>query len=461
MPKTRTFDSKACEVRRHPGKDILLPEGMEYKEGATWMIEAAEQEDTVVQHRADIACHPLDGLVQFWDAIREMYGIVKQMPTPGFFGAEPPRTWRIPVGPNEDAVVPVGMIRLPNVDNGVVSVAPRTFDPIGVVVSAKVKRKHVHVIDELVSAMQLRLAEHSIYKGTAFRLPLDWMESEDREFDVQRDSPQFLRLGDAPPLILSRSRQRTLDATLFLPIADPGSLLKYNIPVGRGVLCYGPPGCGKTLTAFHTAEAATSQGWTFVLIDRPEDIAKALKMVELFTPAVLFIEDVERVFTSERTDLQNRILNALDGVATKNKQIIVVATTNNVEKMGPVALRPGRMDTVIELPFPDEEVVEHLLRYYAGDTISIAEDLSTISQMLGVDEKTGEGYAPAVAREIVNRAIAMVLADERGDPPGGVSLKEQDLIDAYDSMANHLRLLGTASLPMAQVSSSLVSEAVV
>lgn len=186
-----------------------------------------------------------------------------------------------------------------------------------------------------------------------------------------------------------------------------------------------------TLVALVTAKKAIAHGWTYITIDRVQGLQTALEFAKRYEPAVIFAEDIDRA-AEERNEPANDLLNILDGVLSKNAKIMVVLTTNHVEKVNQAMLRPGRLDAVISVKPPDAAGVEKLLRLYGRKLIDKAESLTAI----GIDLA---GQIPATIREVVERAKLAAIRN------GNDSVTEKDLLLASAGMKSHLTLLNRST----------------
>jgi transitional endoplasmic reticulum ATPase len=135
----------------------------------------------------------------------------------------------------------------------------------------------------------------------------------------------------------------------------------------------------------------------------------------------------------------DEILNLIDGIDTKNSNIIVVLTTNDLDAINPAMIRPGRLDAVIDVTPPDAQAVEKLLRLYGGTAINPETDLTDAGRVLA-------GNIPAVIAEVVKRAK---LAELRRLQPGQkVSQLSQDaIVEASKTMHAQVALLKRLSEP--------------
>ena len=115
-------------------------------------------------------------------------------------------------------------------------------------------------------------------------------------------------------------------------------------------------------------------------------------------------------------------------VVSKRAEIMTVLTTNFVEKLNPVILRPGRLDAVITLRAPNAKTAERLMRHYAAGLLDAAEDMTAVGVEL-------EGQIPASIRECVERAKLGMIGR------AATTLSADDLMTAAKTMKNHLSLL--------------------
>jgi transitional endoplasmic reticulum ATPase len=196
-----------------------------------------------------------------------------------------------------------------------------------------------------------------------------------------------------------------------------------------GVLLYGPPGTGKTLLA---RAIAGESGVNYIQVAGPElldryvgESEKAVR--ELFdrarqaAPAIIFFDEIDAVATdrdaaggdgsgvSER--VVSQLLTELDR-ASDNPNLVVLAATNRRNALDPALLRPGRLETHVEVPEPDREARRKILEVHTrGKPLTDDVDLERVA-----DET--EGYSGAeiasLTRAAAMRAIERV-ADEHGE----------------------------------------------
>lgn len=376
-----------------------------------------------------IDTYPHDGAVAFYKAMVELYGWASPQTVQTFFGPRHPQMLSIQVGPGIGDVMqcPIGQFMLPGVSEPVN--AGFNVDERGrpiFLINGEVKKKDRHILIELAVKTREIVKRESIYRGKPIRLGVD----SDGDLDMNRP-PEFLDVSDMTMsnLMFNDDIQQQIDTNILVPIRETEMCRKYKIPLKRGILLEGPFGTGKSLTARLAARVAEENGWTFVLLDNVSGLKTALEFANRYSPAVVFAEDIDRI-ASERDDDANDLVNMIDGVVSKGSEIITVLTTNFVEKLDRVILRPGRLDAVISIRAPEPETVKRLIRYYARELLDATEDLTLSSRELA-------GQIPASIREAVERAkLGMIGRKDR-------HLLDSDLVTAAQTMKNHLALLNS------------------
>jgi transitional endoplasmic reticulum ATPase len=164
-----------------------------------------------------------------------------------------------------------------------------------------------------------------------------------------------------------KSQLQRIREMIELPLRYPEVFERLGIDAPKGVLLYGPPGCGKTLIAraiAHETEAS------FFSISGPEIIHKFYgeseahlrKIFEEATkkgPSILFLDEIDAIAPRRENvvgDVEKRVvaqlLALMDGL-NKRQNVIVIAATNIPNALDPALRRPGRFDREIVIPIPD------------------------------------------------------------------------------------------------------------
>ena len=207
-------------------------------------------------------------------------------------------------------------------------------------------------------------------------------------------------------------------------LKTPERYVAIGARIPKGVLLVGPPGTGKTLLSKAVAGEA---GVPFFIISGSEFVelfvgAGAARVRDLFeeakkkAPCIIFIDELDAIGKSrsgsmgvvggndEREQTLNQLLTEMDGFASKDKPVIVLAATNQPETLDAALLRPGRFDRQVLVDRPDLSGRRTILDIYAKK-VKLAEgvDLDKIAQATS-------GFAGADLANLVNEAIERVVA---------------------------------------------------
>jgi transitional endoplasmic reticulum ATPase len=421
-----------AEITRH-GEQLILPSGMDIPD-AIELLERRqeyEQEETAFAESYDVM--PFDGAHALAEVLIAKFGWAPATPTPGFFGSRPPKILSIETGPDQFKKVPWGRFSLPNIAGYVETSVNQKRGRFVFSIAANVLRKDEETVRSLCEEVREYLKTGSIYQGKAIKIRF-----RDDDGDVlEMPEPSFIDTSKIDPngLIYAKDVQAAVETNLFTPIKRIEDCLANNIPVKRGVLLGGVYGTGKTMAATVASRLATDNGITYVYVPRADELADAIEFAKQYqSPAcVIFCEDIDRAIAGERSVEMDDILNILDGIDTKNSNIITVLTTNHLDDINPAMLRPGRLDAVIDVTPPDATAAEKLLRLYGGEAIAAETDLTEAGKEL-------DGIIPAVIAEVVKRAK---LAQLRLQAPGEsvLSISSEALVEAARTMRAQVALL--------------------
>ncbi len=194
-----------------------------------------------------------------------------------------------------------------------------------------------------------------------------------------------------------------------LPYLHPDLFREHQLRPPKGVLLYGPPGCGKTLIAKAVANSlakkvaeATGQGEGksyFLNIKGPELLNKYVGETERHirlvfqrarekasegTPVIVFFDEMDSLFRTRgsgvSSDVENTIvpqlLSEIDGVEGL-ENVIVIGASNREDMIDPAILRPGRLDVKIKIERPDAEAARDIFSKYVTVELPLhADDLA-------------------------------------------------------------------------------------
>ena len=163
--------------------------------------------------------------------------------------------------------------------------------------------------------------------------------------------------------------KRMLKDAIELPFYHPELLKQYQVRPVKGILLFGPPGCGKTMIAKAAANEFDIPLFYSSIGDLvrhdPAQAAKEIKRVfgraRSRAPALILLDELDLLVSGSVIGEQvlNQLLTELDGVQDLNK-VIVIGTSNRPWRLDPALLRPGRFDKLIYIPLPSFEVRRRL-----------------------------------------------------------------------------------------------------
>ncbi len=425
--------ASVAHVVRH-GEKLSIPEQMSLESAIDLIQRRIEYEQEVMEVKEKFDVFPWDGAVALHRVLTRLYGWAQAIPTPGFWGPEPPQMISVDVGPHGQKVqVPWGMFALPNIKGSIATSVAQESGRFVFAIEAKIKRESEATVLALLQEIRAETKATSIYRGKAIKIRFQ-NNSGDK---LKMPEPKFLDTDaiDENMLVYSDSVMRAIETNLFTPIRRVKDCLANGIPVKRGVLLGGVFGTGKTLAAAVASKYAVQNGVTYLYVPRASELADAIAFAKQYQdPAcVVFCEDIDRVTQGERSVAMDDLLNIIDGIDSKSSNILVVLTTNDLEKIHPAMLRPGRLDAVIEVTKPDGPAVAKLLRLYGDGAIAPETNLQRAGDILA-------GNIPAVIAEVVKRAK---LSQIKYQEPGTLvtNLSEQAIVDSAESMKMQIALI--------------------
>ncbi|GBE62462.1 cell division cycle protein [Babesia ovata] len=219
--------------------------------------------------------------------------------------------------------------------------------------------------------------------------------------------------------------KKELIETVQYPVEHPEKFRKFGQASSKGVLFYGPPGCGKTLLAKAIAHECNAN---FISIKGPELLTmwfgeSEANVRELFdkaraaAPCILFFDEIDSIAKtrggagggsssgSEAADrVINQILTEIDGVNVK-KPIFIIAATNRPDILDPAICRPGRLDQLIYISLPDLKSRESIFKAALKNS-PLAPDVNIRKMAEALD-----GYSGADIAEICHRAAREAIRE--------------------------------------------------
>jgi proteasome-associated ATPase len=221
-----------------------------------------------------------------------------------------------------------------------------------------------------------------------------------------------------------------------LPYLHRALFSEYKLPAPKGILLYGPPGCGKTLIAKAVANSLAKKVAQvtgnanirsyFLNIKGPELLNKyvgeterqirlvfqrAREKAEEGVPVIVFFDEMDSLFRTRGTGISSdmestivpQLLAEIDGVETL-RDVIVIGASNREDLIDPAILRPGRLDVKIKIERPNEEAASQIFARYLTSDLPI--DAKEVERLGGGD------VAKSVQAMIEDTVSEMYRADD-------------------------------------------------
>ena len=233
---------------------------------------------------------------------------------------------------------------------------------------------------------------------------------------------------------LDQQIEMIIDA-VELPFVHQQLFAEYQLPAPKGILLYGPPGCGKTLIAKAVANSLASkvseiaddrEARSFFLnIKGPELLNKyvgeterqirlvferAREKSEQGWPVIVFFDEMESLFRTRGSGISSdiestivpQLLAEIDGVEAL-RNVIVIGASNREDLIDPAILRPGRLDVKIKIERPDEVAASHIFSRYLTEELPIDAELV---------ETLGGGDRNKAVLGMIDAAVASMYGDD-------------------------------------------------
>jgi transitional endoplasmic reticulum ATPase len=391
------------EVEFHDGPKIILPRGMTYDKAFKILERLRQEAETPTTFERTFKYRPDDGAHATFHCMKARWGMA--------FGVT--------------MQVPWGRMEIPTLPGLQVHLAAQIDDELGPLfrLVAMGPRKYKDEMHALFNDIQEFLQTKSIYRGQAL---------------IGAEKMDFMNVDiDRSKIVFSDEVEDMLNGTVWAPIKYADAMRREKLPLKRALLLHGPYGTGKSSAGLLTAQVAAANGWTFLSAkpgrDKVEDV---LRTARLYEPAVVFVEDIDGESNDGDPQTVTRLLDAFDGITAKGGELMIVLTTNHLDRIHKGMLRPGRLDAIVEVAGLDRGGVERLIKAVVTP--------GKLSETCDYDEVYAEmdGFLPAFVRETITRAITFAIARQEGN--GAYVIDTPDLVHAARSLKPQLQALEDA-----------------
>ncbi|XP_047064693.1 cell division cycle protein 48 homolog [Lolium rigidum] len=217
--------------------------------------------------------------------------------------------------------------------------------------------------------------------------------------------------------------KRELQETVQYPVEHPEKFEKFGMSPSKGVLFYGPPGCGKTLLAKAIANECQAN---FISIKGPElltmwfgeseaNVREIFDKARQYAPCVLFFDELDSIAMQRGGSVGdaggaadrvlNQLLTEMDGMNAK-KTVFIIGATNRPDIIDSALLRPGRLDQLIYIPLPDEASRHQIFKACLRKSpVAKDVDLSALARFTA-------GFSGADITEICQRACKYAIRED-------------------------------------------------
>ncbi len=254
---------------------------------------------------------------------------------------------------------------------------------VGADIASLAKEAAMNVLRRLLPRMKVREKE-PIPKELLDELIIT---SEDFKEALRNVRPSAMRevLVETPNISWSDvggldSTKQELKEAVEWPMKYPDSFTRIGIRPPKGLLLYGPPGCGKTLLAKAVAKESEAN---FIQVKGPsllsmwvgkseEGVRKIFERARQVAPCVIFFDEIDSLAGKRGMDsgtkvterVLNQLLSEMDGLEDLT-DVLVIAATNRPDIIDPALLRPGRFDRIILAPVPDKKAREDIFKIHS------------------------------------------------------------------------------------------------
>uniref|UniRef100_A0A7S2RIJ4 Cell division cycle protein 48 n=1 Tax=Mucochytrium quahogii TaxID=96639 RepID=A0A7S2RIJ4_9STRA len=245
--------------------------------------------------------------------------------------------------------------------------------------------------------------------------------------------------------------KRDLREMVQYPVEHPEKFEKFGMSPSKGVLFYGPPGCGKTLLAKAVANECQAN---FISIKGPElltmwfgeseaNVREAFDKARGAAPCILFFDELDSIAKMRGGSsgdgggagdrVMNQLLTEMDGMGAK-KNVFIIGATNRPDIMDTALLRPGRLDSLLYVSPPDLESRKSVLRAVLRKS-PVAKDVDLDFLAEKTDKFTGadlteicQRAAKLAIRESIEKDIERERMREEKGEDGMDDVEEDDLV---------------------------------
>ena len=315
-------------------------------------------------------------------------------------------------------------------DSGEVVTLKELLDERRAIVYARADEERVVALADSLIGVRLRAGDALLMESRA-QLLVERLPRPEVEELVLEEVPDvtYADVGGLDPQI------EAITDAVELPYLHRELFARYALPAPKGILLYGPPGCGKTLIAKAVANSlakkvaeatGNSEARSYFLnIKGPELLNKyvgeterqirlvfqrAREKADEGVPVIVFFDEMDSLFRTRGTGISSdmestivpQLLAEIDGVEAL-KDVIVIGASNREDLIDPAILRPGRLDVKIKIERPDEKAAASIFGRYLSPGLPL--DPSEV-------ERFGDGDADKAVAGMIESTVAEMYRED-------------------------------------------------
>ncbi|MFH1473830.1 MAG: CDC48 family AAA ATPase [Candidatus Aenigmatarchaeota archaeon] len=300
-----------------------------------------------------------------------------------------------------------------------------TYGYVGADIAGLAREAAMHALRRVIPTISSLKEDEPIPKEILEKLKI---KKEDFDYALRMVQPSAMRevMIEIPKVKWEEvggldDVKQALKEAVQLPLENPQCFKTLGIKPPRGVLLYGPPGCGKTYVVKALANEA---GVNFVSVKGPELLSKwvgeseqhvrdVFRRAKQVAPSIVLFDEIDSLAPRRGTSsgskvmeqVVSQLLTEMSGIEDM-EGVSVIATTNRPDIMDPALLRPGRFDRLIYVPAPDEKTRLEIFKIHTKNMPLKGVKLDKMAKLT-------EGYSGADIEALAREAAMFALRESQ------------------------------------------------
>lgn len=296
-----------------------------------------------------------------------------------------------------------------------------------------------------------------IYFSTGEKIIIEVLKVEPNDLAIYSNSTELVIDKEKAVFSISNldevggleNEKKIIRERILLPLIHPEFFSVHGIRPPKGILLYGPPGCGKTMIAralsseikANYIEISCTEVFRPLYGESEQVIKRAFNKAREKTPAIILIDEIDAIGSARNTtmgELERRLVTTLltemDGLRSFGN-VIVVATTNTPDVLDPALRRPGRFDYEIHIGVPDRkgryDILKKLTKHMAiSENVDLHEIARRTHGFVGADLMSlcRESAFEALTSKYTNTIMEVV--EGKSDIMTGLKITKEDFDNA-------------------------------